>query len=43
MTSPQVATGRSYAPRQAAKTTLFAAENRGDIPKKAPQAVFSND
>jgi hypothetical protein len=32
--------GRSYVTRQAAKTTLFAADNEADAPKKAPQATF---
>jgi hypothetical protein len=32
--------GRSYAPAQAAKTALFAAVNKADGPKKAPQATF---
>ena len=32
--------GRSYAPRQAAKTALFAAVNEATVPKKAPQATF---
>jgi hypothetical protein len=33
--------GRSYAPRQAAKTTLLAAEMRRGIEKSL--AIFSND
>jgi len=27
---------------QAAKTTLFAAGNEGEVSKKSPQAIFSN-
>jgi hypothetical protein len=38
--------GRSYAPAQAAKTTLFAAGNEANVRKSAgprrPQAIFSN-
>jgi len=34
---------RSYAPRQAAKTTLFAAGNAGAVSKKSPQAIFSSE
>jgi hypothetical protein len=33
--------GRSDAPAQAAKTTLFAAGNEAVVSKKAPQATFS--
>jgi hypothetical protein len=32
--------GRSHAPWQAAKTTLFAAGNATDVRKKVPQATF---
>jgi hypothetical protein len=32
--------GRSYAPGQAAKTTLFAAVSEATVPRKAPQAAF---
>jgi len=32
--------GRSYATSQAAKTTLFAAGNEGEVSKKAPKATF---
>jgi hypothetical protein len=35
------ALGRSYAPRQAAKTTLFAAGNLGAVSKKS-LAIFSS-
>jgi hypothetical protein len=38
MTGPP---GRSYAPAQAAKTTLFAAANHGAVSKKS-LAIFSN-
>jgi hypothetical protein len=32
--------GRSNAKGQVAKTTLFAAGNGAEVPKKAPQATF---
>jgi hypothetical protein len=37
------ATGRSYAARQAAKTTLFAAGNKADVRKKRRRRLFSNE
>jgi hypothetical protein len=38
-----ISPGRSYAARQAAKTTLFAAGNAADVQKSAaPQTTFSN-
>jgi hypothetical protein len=34
--------GRSYAPWQAAKTTLFAAGNEADVRKNRQETIFSN-